>query len=171
MSKDNKPTSEVDTTKQQTTSGGVAPRVFGSQAPTAKEQAESKEAAATQPKLDAPNGIAVPGDSEQQKELVAATTQLNALKQTDGAIHTGASNSTSSFKLDPAMESLVMPETEAGYYSMNAGTIKGKGGKVVKGIPTNRGFFYPADSSKEAKAALDSLVERGLAYVHKSSTK
>lgn len=158
MSKDNKPTSEVDTAKQPT-EGGVSPKVFGSQAP------------ATQPKLDAPNGIAVPGDAEQQKDLVATTEQLNALKQTSGAIHTGAGNSTSSFKLDPAMQALVVPETEAGYYSVNAGTVRGKDGKVVKGIPTNRGFFYPSNVSKEAGAVLKKLVDRGLAYAHKPSTK
>lgn len=167
----NETTKPVDTEAKQTNQNGVAPRLFGNQSPTPKEQAESKTAAATQPKLDAADGVAVPGDVQQQQDLVAATTQLNAAKQTAGAIHTGANNSTSGFKLDPAMESLVVPETQNGYYSMNAGTVKGDKGKRVKGIPTNRGFFYPADVDKAAIKELDSLVDRGLAYVNKSSTK
>lgn len=156
---------------QQQTNQGVAPRVFGNRAPTPEEQATDPTAAATQPKLDEPSGVAVPGDLQQQQDLLRITAEANLAKQESGAIHTGASNSTSSFKMSDQMKEVVMPESQAGYYSMQAGSVKGKGGKRVKGISTNRGFFYPDDVDSEAKKALDSLVERGYAYVSKSSTK
>lgn len=161
----------VDTTQKQTNEKGVAPRLFGNKSPTPEEQAKSKEAAATQPKLDAADGVAVPGDTEQQQELLRITAEANLAKQSSGAIHTGASNSTSGFKMSEQMQEVVMPESQEGYYSMQAGSVKGKDGKRVKGIPTNRGFFYPSDVESEAKKELDSLVTRGYAYVSESSTK
>lgn len=66
-----------------------------------------------------------------------------------------------------------MPEepimADAGFLSYGVSQFKVKD-KVVKGISTEKGFFYPLSVGEEAVAVLKDYVKRGFAYELKSDS-
>lgn len=80
------------------------------------------------------------------------------------AISTGMDSSKTSAILDPRMTQQDNTGVK-GYYSVSAGVIRVSKTEVLKGVPTNKGFYYPSDVEAKFKKELDRLVKLGMAYV------
>ena len=84
-------------------------------------------------------------------------------------IKTGVTASTDAPQVG-ASELAELTPSQEGYLTPNAGYIL-VGNKRVMGLPTVNGFFYSKDLGEEAVAELDSLVERGYAYVTEAAAE
>lgn len=84
-------------------------------------------------------------------------------------IATGATNSQTGPVSHPAAQGAKVAEGLTGVISIYASKVVNKKGKVVRGQPTNKGFFYAAESIQEHKAEFERLVEKGQAYVYSPS--
>ena len=92
---------------------------------------------------------------------------FNKAKETtpESTMVTGTQNSLNS-GLAGSLETneLETMEGSTGYISPGASCVTLKDGTKVKGISTDKGFFYPSELDEEAIEAVKVLVKRGFAY-------